>query len=126
MKLLHDNESGFSVEENLRRLSSGAVLLSRDLMLDPNFEATIVLVCAHGPEGAYGLVLNRPSHMPLSEIFDGLSGGLDMKREIYIGGPVAQEELQIIQITDSPAEQAFQLAPQIYAGGKWDDLSEMI
>ncbi len=126
MKLLNSNEkNGFSVVENLSRLSSGSVLLSRDQLLDPNFEATVVLLCAYSAEGTYGLVLNRPSHMPLSEIFDGL-GGLDIKREIYIGGPVAQEELQILQITSEPAEQSFQLAPQVYAGGKWDDLSQMI
>ncbi|MFP4163827.1 MAG: YqgE/AlgH family protein [Chitinispirillaceae bacterium] len=126
MKLLHNDEkSGFTVAENLGRLGNAAVLLSKDQMFDPNFEATVVLVCAYSSEGAYGLVLNRPSHMPLSEVFDGLSG-LDLKREIYIGGPVAQEELQIVQITDTPAEEAFELASGVYAGGKWNDLSQMI
>ncbi|MFP4013152.1 MAG: YqgE/AlgH family protein [Chitinispirillaceae bacterium] len=126
MKLLHNDEkNGFTVEDNLGRLSSGAVLLSKEQLFDPNFEATVVLVCAFSTEGAYGLVLNRPSHMPLSEVFDGLSG-LDLKREIYIGGPVAQEELQIVQITDTPVEQAFQLAPEVYAGGKWTDITQMV
>jgi len=108
----------FPAEENLKRLSSGSVLLARDALQDPNFDATVVLICIHSPEGAYGLVLNRPSHMPLSEIFDGFIG-LPMKREFYIGGPVQQEELQVLQITETPVDEAFQVAPKVYLSGKW-------
>ncbi|MBN1308117.1 MAG: YqgE/AlgH family protein [Chitinispirillaceae bacterium] len=112
-------------EEHLKRLSSGAVLLAREVLHDPNFEATVVLICVHSPDGSYGLVLNRFSHMPLSEIFDGLKG-INRSREVLIGGPVQQGELQILQITDSPAEGAYQISQGIYMGGKWDDINSMI
>ena len=29
-------------------------------MLDPNFSRTVVLLCKHGDDGAFGLVVNRP------------------------------------------------------------------
>jgi putative transcriptional regulator len=106
-------------------LISGSVLLARDALQDPNFDATVVLICIHSPEGSYGLVLNRISHMTLTEIFDGLNG-LSRSREILIGGPVQQTELQVLQITDTPAEGAFQLSPGIYMGGRWSDLTAMI
>jgi len=108
-------------ENNLKRLTSGSVLLAREVLHDPNFEATAVLVCIHSPEGSYGLVLNRLSHMPLSEIFDGLRD-IDRSLEVLIGGPVQQNELQILQITDTPAEGAYRIVPGIYMGGKWDDI----
>lgn len=106
-------------------LTSGSVLLAREALQDPNFDTTIVLVCIHSPEGSYGLVLNRISHMPLSEIFDGLND-CNLSREILIGGPVQQMELQILQITESPAEGAFELSPGLYMGGRWSDLTAMI
>jgi putative transcriptional regulator len=115
----------FDTDANLKRLTNGSVLLAREELQDPNFDATVVLVCIHSKEGAYGLVLNRPSHMPLSEIFDGFNG-LDLTREVYIGGPVSQEEIQIVQITNEPVEEAFQVAPRVYMGGNWESISQMI
>ncbi len=113
-------------EEHLKRLSSGSVLLAREILHDPNFEGTGVLICIYSSEGAYGLVLNRPSHMPLSEIFDGLNDIKNRSREVLIGGPVQQDELQILQITDNPVEGAYQISPGIYMGGKWNDINTII
>lgn len=111
--------------ENIKRLSVGSVLVARGVLQDPNFEATVVLICAYSNEGAYGLVLNRTSHMPLSEIFDGLST-IPISREILIGGPVQQHEMQIIDITTTPVPETYEIASGIHLGGKWDDMSQMI
>ncbi len=120
------NDSGQSlIQENLKKLATGSVLLARDILKDPNFDSTVVLVCIHSNEGSYGLVLNRPSHMPLSEIFDGFKG-YKLKREIFIGGPVCQEELQVLQVTDEPVEGAFQITSRVYLGGKWEGIGHML
>ena len=111
--------------EQLARLTSGSVLLAREVLQDPNFDATVVLICIHGDEGSYGLVLNRISHMPLSEIFEGISGA-NRAREVLIGGPVQQNELQILEITENPAEGAYPIDSGVYMGGKWNDISGMI
>ena len=39
---------------------TGKVLIAMPGMGDPRFERSVVLICAHTPEGAMGLVLNRP------------------------------------------------------------------
>jgi putative transcriptional regulator len=36
-------------------------------LTDPNFAKTVVLLCEHGPEGALGLVVNRPSDLHAAE-----------------------------------------------------------
>ena len=36
------------------------LLLSMPQLQDPNFSRTVVLLCDYAPEGAFGLVLNRP------------------------------------------------------------------
>ena len=43
-----------------------ALLLSMPQLQDPNFSRTVVLLCDYGPEGAFGLVLNRPTDMAAS------------------------------------------------------------
>lgn len=120
------NDSGqSSIQENLKKLKTGSVLLARDVLKDPNFDSTAVLICVYSSEGSYGLVLNRPSHMPISEIFDGF-GGSELKREVFIGGPVSQEEIQVLQVTDDPVEGAFQVSRRVFLGGKWGGIGHMI
>jgi putative transcriptional regulator len=109
-----------ATQERLERLRTGSVLLARESLKDANFDGTVVLICVYSEDGAYGLVMNRPSHMPLSEMFDGYSESGSV-RTIYMGGPVRQEELQVLHVTDTPAQNAFKVAERVFLGGKWDD-----
>ncbi len=124
-------ETEFNPQEHISRLGAGSVLVARDLA-DPNFTSTVVLLCQHGEEGSYGLVLNRPAHMPFSEVFENFSelldvpGGLGQALEIHIGGPVQGEELQVLQVTDIPAEGALEVVPGVFLGGKWDNLRDLL
>jgi putative transcriptional regulator len=124
--MLHEQTLDPAAKKNLSRLGNGCVLLARDMLQDPNFDATVVLICIYAADGgSYGLVLNRPSHMPLSEIFDGFTDTGD-RREVYIGGPVEQDELQFIEITDTAQPQSHQIAPRVHLGGKWESIDEML
>lgn len=121
-------EADFNPDEHVARLKPGVLLLARD-MADPNFNSTIVLVCQHGPEGSYGLVLNRPSHMPLSEIFDkppAWVGDLSRRQKIFMGGPVQPEELQILQVTAEPVSGSYKVSGEVYLGGYWSDLKDIL
>ena len=61
-------------------------------MLDPRFSQAVILVCAHTPDGAMGIVLNQPLAKPrFSELLGQLGiGPLPPQREIRLakGGPV--------------------------------------
>jgi putative transcriptional regulator len=39
---------------------AGSFLVARPVLRDPTFAQTVVLLLAHNPEGAFGLVVNRP------------------------------------------------------------------
>ncbi len=120
-----ENPINPEAKQYLDHLGNGAVLLARDALQDPNFKASVVLICIYSKEaGAYGLVINRRSHMPLSEIFDGFSEMAE-PREVFIGGPVQQEEIQIVQITDEPVPNSHAVAPRVYLGGKWENIDQM-
>jgi putative transcriptional regulator len=115
-----------AAREELGKLRSGCVLLSKQELEDPNFKSTVVLICAHNDDGAFGLVLNRPSHMPLSEVFD-IEGPLKhTKRKLYIGGPVQQNTLHVLQLTDTPTDEAMGVAEGVHLGGAWESLDEVL
>lgn len=110
-------------------LAPGILLVASDVLEDPNFNKTIVLLCQHGSEGAYGLVLNRPSHMPLREIFEHpptSPDGRPLTRRVYIGGPVQPTELQILQLGEPVAPETMEIAPGVHMGGKWETLEEIL
>ena len=44
-----------------------SLLLSMPQLIDPNFARTVILLCEHAPEGAFGLVVNRPSDITAAE-----------------------------------------------------------
>src|SRR6478752_258679 len=66
-----------------------SLLLSMPQLQDPNFARTVVLLCEYNPDGAFGLVLNRPMSVAASEMVrlePPVVGGNDMP--LCIGGPV--------------------------------------
>ncbi|MGB5246063.1 MAG: YqgE/AlgH family protein [Woeseia sp.] len=77
--------------------SSGAfcnqLLIAMPGLNDPQFHATVTLVCEHNADGALGIVINRPLSMALGELLAQLSlTATDQKTansQIYSGGPVA-------------------------------------
>ncbi len=115
-----------TVEEYLEKLKDGCVLLSHENLQDPNFKLTIVLVCIHNKEGTFGLVCNRPSHMPLSEVFDIDDIYKKEKRCIYIGGPVQQSNLIVIQLKDNAAKNSYKITNRVYLGGEWGAINDIL
>jgi len=82
-----------------------SLLLSMPQMQDPNFARSVVLLCDFRPEGAFGLVLNRPTEMAASEMVrlePPVEGGNDLR--LYVGGPVQPERGWILlpQSPDDP------------------------
>src|SRR3954449_4292288 len=39
----------------------GQILIAMPVMGDPRFERSVIYLCAHSPEGAMGIVVNRPA-----------------------------------------------------------------
>jgi putative transcriptional regulator len=67
---------------------AGQLLLASPSLRDPNFERTVVLIGMHNPDGAMGVVLNRPSEMSVGEAAPRLQGTVDGSDRVYEGGPV--------------------------------------
>lgn len=74
----------------LGSLAPGMLIASPPLD-DPNFDRTVVLLAAHGDQGALGFVINRTAPVSLGELLT-LAGygdeGLRDNTPVYLGGPV--------------------------------------
>jgi putative transcriptional regulator len=88
-----------------KQLMKGKFLVASRDLLDPNFYETVVLLADYGPNGASGLVINRPSSATLAELLPDEEALRPRNDTIYIGGPVAQDRLiLLIRSSEKPAE----------------------
>lgn len=71
------------------------LLIAMPGMLDPNFSTTVTLICEHNDEGALGIVINRPTSLKLSGLFEQLSvddpDPQAASSPVLSGGPVGTE-----------------------------------
>jgi putative transcriptional regulator len=70
---------------------TGRLLVAAPHLLDPNFLRTVVLICRHDADGALGLVLNRPSDVPVGDHLPGWTEPLATPEVVFVGGPVQPE-----------------------------------
>ena len=84
-----------------------ALLLSMPQLQDPNFARAVVLLCDFEPEGAFGLVLNKPTEMAASEMVKlepAVVGGNTLP--LCIGGPVEPQRGWIL-LADPPQDRDY-------------------
>ena len=94
-------------KERMSHDLSPSLLLSMPQLQDPNFARTVVLLCDYGPDGAFGLVLNRPTDLAASEMVrldPPILRGNDLR--LHIGGPV-QPERGWILLPEPPEDAEF-------------------
>lgn len=90
---------------------AGRLLVATPLLRDPNFVRTTIFVAEHSPEGAVGVVLNRPSDTDVAGVLPSWGDAVTSPGVVFVGGPVAQEgALALARIGDPVLpESGFQL-----------------
>ena len=64
------------------------------------FDDTIIFILTHDPiQGVYGVILNRLSHIPAREVFTQLKSHHNQVLPFFLGGPVEEQWLQMIQLS---------------------------
>jgi len=72
-------------------LRAGMLLLASPELLDPNFIDTVVLLLDADEDGAMGVVLNRPSPVPVVAVLADWSDIVAEPEVLFRGGPVSPE-----------------------------------
>lgn len=77
--------------ERTTPVRGGMLLVATPRLLDPNFADTVVLLLDVDDNGALGVVLNRPSGVPVSDVLDSWSAVASEPEVLFQGGPVSTE-----------------------------------
>src|SRR5262245_828720 len=87
---------------------AGSFLVAKPILPDPNFAQTVVLMLRHNEEGAFGLVINRPTKTDTVPF------------PVYVGGPCQASGLILlhghsdwVKAEEEPNEE---IAPGVFLG----------
>ncbi|MES2071900.1 MAG: YqgE/AlgH family protein [Pseudomonadota bacterium] len=86
-----DTESGLNLANHF--------LIAMPSMLDPIFGGSVIYLCEHNQRGAMGLVINKPTDMTISGLFDRIDLKLEIipnshpmrEQPVMFGGPVQDD-----------------------------------
>jgi putative transcriptional regulator len=97
------------------RPAKGKLLVATRQIDDPNFSRTVILLLAYeGDGGAMGVVVNRPTPIPLAKIlpqFRGLAGRGD---QVWLGGPILPTSLLVLHKSPKPGGDAEAVFGDVY------------
>src|SRR5208283_325815 len=80
----------------------GSLLVASPTLADPNFSRCVIFLLAHDESGTLGVVLNRPSPVPVEEIVPGWGDLAASPPVLFTGGPVQPNAAICIGRTELP------------------------
>lgn len=114
----------------MQRISlAPAFLLSMPQMADPNFSRTVVLLCKHNDDGAFGLVVNRPL-VTTGRVIVNCDPPIETEREleVWVGGPVEPQTSWMLvgDGEDSTAHDGAHICEGLYLSTSPERLSRLL
>jgi putative transcriptional regulator len=113
----HSRPSGESLQLGVQSLDQprdGTFLIAARGMRDPNFAQTVVFLIDYDVQGAFGLIINRPTRHTLAELWPEIAG-LEA-HSVYYGGPVFPNRLLVLVRSDDAAQEMRRVIPGVQLG----------
>lgn len=90
------------------------LLVAKPQVQGPFFERSVVLATRHGRGAAVGLVLNRPSNIPLARLGGRGTERTGDEQPLYVGGPVDLDRTVFLLRSAEPLPESLNLLSDIY------------
>lgn len=98
----------------------GCILISEPFLPDPNFYRSVVYLVEHDEHGSLGYVLNQPTELVCSDLFE----DFDCEQRVYLGGPVGRDQLHILH-NDNQLSDSIPVVPGLFSGGDFEAVKFM-
>ncbi|MCZ8154920.1 MAG: YqgE/AlgH family protein [Leptospira sp.] len=104
----------------------GKLLISNSSVIQDYFHKTIVLMVDHDADGAFGLVLNKPTSQTLESLIKNLPETEHSEKNVYSGGPVDNMFVTIVHNQKSSKDPGVQIIPGVFMARSYDTLVEVL
>jgi putative transcriptional regulator len=113
---------GFSFSPD--QLKQGAVLVSEPFLGDPNFNRSVVVLAEYSAkDGAFGLVVNKPTELFMDDIIEGFPQRMF---PFHYGGPVNPENLFFIHTLGEAINQSQEITNGLFWNGDFEQLASLV
>lgn len=102
---------------------AGRILISVPFLQDFYFKKSVVLLADHSSEGTFGLIINKPVDVKLSEISSEFEG---FDAQVYLGGPVKTDSLFFIHTRPDLIDEGVPILGELYWGGNIETVRKLI
>jgi putative transcriptional regulator len=100
------------------------LLIAMPQLVDPNFVRSVVLMVAHGEDHSFGLVINRPTRIAMTDVLEpmGMSWTGPRSASVWWGGPVMPRSGWVLHSGSPHAPAALRLGERLHLSTSPDEL----
>jgi len=95
-------------------------------LMDPNFMHSVILICRHSDEGAFGFVLNDPLEIDTKTLLAAHSVFGRIALPVFKGGPVDADTLQFVHRLPHEIPGAQEVSDELWIGGDFEALARFV
>jgi len=107
-------------------LGVGKLLVVPRQSPDPRFAESVVLLVRYAEDGTVGLMINRPTTVPVSDVLRDLKGSSNYSQPLYAGGPVQVELVQALLQAPAGTQDTAHLFGNVYLVSKKLELEKAL
>ena len=111
------------IKTNDIKPAKGKILISEPFLSDYYFKRSVVLLAEHNEEGTFGLIINKPVDLILTDILHDFP---EFDSTVFLGGPVKTDSLYFIHTLGDRIENSLEILQGLYWGGDIDLVKELI
>ncbi len=111
------------IRTNNVKPAKGKILISEPFLMDYYFKRSVVLLAEHNMDGSFGLILNKPVNLLLSDILQDFPA---FDAPIFLGGPVKTDSLFYIHTLGHLIENSLEISKGLFWGGDIELVKELI
>ena len=79
-------------------LEAGVFLVATHRLIDPRFSRSVILLTRYGPQGAMGVIVNRPTEHRLSDLLPEIEALEGRGDRLFFGGPVSVNAIVLLLV----------------------------
>lgn len=106
--------------------AKGRFLVASRALIDPNFAETVILLLSADAHGSMGIVINRPTHVKLTEVLPDVKALRDRPDRVSLGGPVGGNVMLLLIRSHTPPAQSEKILEEVYATGSMEALRQAL
>lgn len=107
-------------------LARGMFVIAGRGLSDPNFSESVVLLLEYDAEGALGLIVNRPTEVPLTDLLPEVEEIKERSDVVYVGGPVSKDRIVLLMRSDEHPRDSGRVFADTYVSSSMETLKHAV